>query len=105
MKTNPDDCIFIKKYNRQLTDTAIKKIRDSYSKAIEFKEIWDLEDHDGSFKFINPNNGHESLVSFNHVDQMSCDCPWFVNHRLACPHMLIILDQTMPQLRCTPGCI
>ncbi len=29
---------------------------------------------------------------------MSCDCPWFVNHRLACPHMLIILDQTMSAL-------
>jgi hypothetical protein len=25
MKTNPDDCILIKKYHRQLTDTAIKK--------------------------------------------------------------------------------
>ena len=93
MKANLDDCMLIKKYHRELTDAAIRLIRKAHKIVLDFKDIWNLEDEDDSFLFTNPNNDHQSTVSFNHADQMQCNCPWYITERFVCPHMLVILEQ------------
>ena len=100
MKANLDDCMLIKKYHRELTDNAIRLIRKAHNIVLEFKDIWNLKDEDDSFLFTNPNNDHQSTVSFNHADQMQCNCPWYITERFVCPHMLVILEQrVLPDLQ------
>ena len=100
MKANLDDCMLIKIYHRELTDAAIRLIRKAHKIVLDFKDIWNLEDEDDSFLFTNPNNDHQSTVSFNHADQMQCNCPWYITERFVCPHMLVILEQrVLPDLQ------
>ena len=93
MKANLDYCMLIKKYHRELTDAAIRLIRKAHKIVLDFKDIWNLQDEDDSFLFTNSNNDHQSTVSFNHADQMQCNCPWYITERFVCPHMLVILEQ------------
>jgi len=68
--------------------------------VLDFKDIWNLQDEDDSFLFTNPHNDHQSTVSFNHADQMQCNCSWYINERFVCPHMLVILEQrVLPDLQ------
>ncbi len=78
----------------------IRLIRKAHKIVLDFKDIWNLQDEDDSFLFTNPHNDHQSTVSFNHADQMQCNCSWYINERFVCPHMLVILEQrVLPDLQ------
>jgi hypothetical protein len=99
MKPNPDDTLFIKKYHMVLSDNAIKLAREANNLANKCHDTWELEEHQNYYKFTNPVSNHVSTVSFNHVNQMSCTCQYYVSYFFVCPHMLVILEQrVMPEI-------
>jgi len=89
MITHESDSQLLKMYGSVLTDHAIKQVRDAYKYVSKIHENITIEEnHDNTFDFINDN--FHVTVSFNHNDQMLCNCPTYLQHQFVCPHMLHI---------------
>ena len=92
MITHESDSQLLKMYCSVLTDHAIKQVRDAYKCVSKIHENITIEENDdNTFDFINDN--FHVTVSFNHNDQMLCNCPIYLQHQFFCPHMLVILEE------------
>lgn len=90
-KALTEDCLLLQFYISYLSDRAIKLVREQEKKLNTQEYTIDHSGYD-SYLVTNNTNKSEHTVTRNHVNQLSCNCQFYVNFRAPCAHILKAID-------------